>query len=261
VSEIIVQFEEQEGQVYQKTASYNQDTGVFTTDNSNPYNLVTASSSTLPDGVYSVKVLAFDANGASTDKTLQDKITIDTTSPVAPANLQVTAKTPHSVTLNWTGSTSPDTTGYRLYWGTEQGKYTNVRDIGNVTNYTLNGLNPVTTYYFKVIAYDKAGNSSVSSNEVNEKTPAEISGGGAISSGGGSQGGIVESAQAASPQNENKAEGQNEEQKTQTKGKNNLFLVAIIILILGVAGFYYINTHSDKLKKVKFPKLPGLNNK
>jgi len=91
---------------------------------------------------------------------------------------------------------------------------------------------------------------------VEEKTTSALSSG--ISTKTEEPKGIIESAQAASPQEEQKAEEQKEEQKTQTKGKSNLFWIALIILILGVAGYYYYNQNPDKFKNIKFPRLPGI---
>lgn len=58
-----------------------------------------------------------------------------------------------------------DLTGFKIYYGTSSGSYSNVTDVGNVTSYTVANLS-TGTYYFAVTAYDTAGVESAYSNEV-----------------------------------------------------------------------------------------------
>jgi hypothetical protein len=67
--------------------------------------------------------------------------------------------------LAWNASTSANVAGYKLYYGTSSGNYTNNIKVGMVTSYTVSGLAP-RTYYFAVTAYDASGNESGYSNEV-----------------------------------------------------------------------------------------------
>gem|GEM_PF-715447 len=76
-------------------------------------------------------------------------------------------------TLSWTppttredGSALVDLAGYKIYYGTQSGNYTEVVDVptAGVTEYMIEGLAPG-TYYFVVTAYDTAGNESPPSNE------------------------------------------------------------------------------------------------
>ncbi len=69
-------------------------------------------------------------------------------------------------TTNTDGSPA-DVTGYRIYFGTESGRYTNTIDAGNTTTYTLTNLSPG-TYYFAVTAYNASGNESAYSDEVSK---------------------------------------------------------------------------------------------
>jgi hypothetical protein len=71
----------------------------------------------------------------------------------------------YSVALAWVGSTSPVVTGYRVYYGTTCGKYTNSVAAGNVTTRTVTGLAGGVTYFFAVTAYDTNGLESAFSNE------------------------------------------------------------------------------------------------
>ena len=82
-------------------------------------------------------------------------------------------------TLSWTAPTTytdgtPITKmgGYKIYTGTAAGIYSQNIDVGNVTSYTLTGLNGGTTYYFAVTAYDATGNVSGFSNQASKAFPA-----------------------------------------------------------------------------------------
>ncbi len=78
----------------------------------------------------------------------------------------------YDVTLSWDppttnadGTPLTDLAGYKVYYGNASGNYTSNLDVGNVTTYTVTGLQPG-TYYFAVTAYDTSGNESDFSNEV-----------------------------------------------------------------------------------------------
>jgi hypothetical protein len=72
------------------------------------------------------------------------------------------------VTLAWDPNTEPDLAGYKLYYGTLSRNYSEIIDVGNVTNYTAYKLNSGLTYYFAVTAYDPSGYESDYSNEVDK---------------------------------------------------------------------------------------------
>ena len=55
--------------------------------------------------------------------------------------------------------------GYRIYYGTEEGSYENVIDVGNNWEHTVNGLS-AGTYYFVVTTVDTAGRESAYSTEL-----------------------------------------------------------------------------------------------
>lgn len=80
--------------------------------------------------------------------------------------------TTRSVTLSWTpptqntdGSTLTNLSGYRIYYGTSQGNYSNLITINNpgVANYTVDNLAP-NTYYFVSTAVNGQGVESDYSN-------------------------------------------------------------------------------------------------
>jgi hypothetical protein len=83
---------------------------------------------------------------------------------VAMAGLPAMAGT---ASLAWDPVSDTDLAGYRVYYGTSPGSYTQSVDVGNVTQATITGLTDCTNYYFGVKAYDTAANESTSySNQV-----------------------------------------------------------------------------------------------
>ncbi len=58
------------------------------------------------------------------------------------------------VTLAWDANTQPGITGYKIYYGTASGNYTTTLDVGNVTTYTVTGLNSGTNYCFAATCYN-----------------------------------------------------------------------------------------------------------
>jgi len=91
-------------------------------------------------------------------------------------NASLAAAGESSLSIAWSRNTEPDLLGYRLHFGTRPGTYTASRDVGNVTAFTLTGLNSDTTYYLALTALDVWGNESTYSNEV--RAAAEGGGGG-----------------------------------------------------------------------------------
>jgi Fibronectin type III domain len=74
-----------------------------------------------------------------------------------------------TVTLSWSANSESDLAGYRIYFGTSSGEYNapgSPAIIGNLTSYTVAGLQRNTTYFFALSAYDSAGNESPLSVEV-----------------------------------------------------------------------------------------------
>lgn len=77
-----------------------------------------------------------------------------------------------SVTLAWDANSEPDLAGYRVYYGTRAGIYSNTIDVGNVTSVSVPSLQPGQRYYFAVVAYNTSGLSSPYSDEVDALIPA-----------------------------------------------------------------------------------------
>jgi len=71
-----------------------------------------------------------------------------------------------SATLAWNPSLSTNVAGYKIYYGGASEVYTNIINVGNVTNATIFGLTAGATYYFALTAYDSLANQSGFSTEV-----------------------------------------------------------------------------------------------
>ena len=78
---------------------------------------------------------------------------------------------PGKATLTWDapktnvdGTPINDLAGYKIYFGSEPGKFSHVIDVGNVTNFEITNL-PSGEFYCAATAYDTSGNESTLSNE------------------------------------------------------------------------------------------------
>jgi hypothetical protein len=88
------------------------------------------------------------------------------------AFIQIPAFAAQKVSLEWQPSTSSYVAGYKVYYGTVPGNYTNIVSVGNLTQATVQGLTEGVTYYFAVTAYDVTDLESDFSNEVSYSVPA-----------------------------------------------------------------------------------------
>jgi hypothetical protein len=70
-----------------------------------------------------------------------------------------------SVKLAWDPNPEPNIAGYRIYYGSQSGVYSNSVDTGPSTEVTLTSLAKGTTYYIVVTAYNSAGYESLPSGE------------------------------------------------------------------------------------------------
>lgn len=80
------------------------------------------------------------------------------------------------VTLAWDANTETNLTGYKVYYGTTPGTYSNSVPVGLQSSYTVSGLQPG-TWYFAVTALNAAGESAYSNqvSRVVDTTPPVIS--------------------------------------------------------------------------------------
>ena len=85
----------------------------------------------------------------------------------------VTGTTAHSVSLNWTASTSSNVTGYNIYRSTTAGgSYTKLNSTPvSGTGYTDTAVQAGQTYYYVCTAVDSGSNESVYSNQAQGTVP------------------------------------------------------------------------------------------
>lgn len=85
-----------------------------------------------------------------------------------------------ATTVNTDGTPLTDLAGYKIYYGTAPGNYTQVINAGNVNTFQVTNLTGGTTYFFAISAYDITGNEGPLSNEASraipDTTPPVISG-------------------------------------------------------------------------------------
>ena len=73
----------------------------------------------------------------------------------------------YNLNLEWNPSSSPGISGYRIYYGSSSGNFTNTITLGNISNGTVPGLTGGIAYYFAVTSVDTNGVESIFSNELN----------------------------------------------------------------------------------------------
>ena len=78
----------------------------------------------------------------------------------------VSNSNPIGITLAWDPNSEPDLAGYKLYIGTSSGNYTQTRNLGLTTQYTISDLIGGPPYFFALKAYNQNGILSGFSGEV-----------------------------------------------------------------------------------------------
>ena len=93
----------------------------------------------------------------------------DTTAPPSPPQNVAAQTGPTTIALTWDANPEADIEGYKVHYDTDAAgyPYATSTDVGNVTSYTLTGLNTGATYYPAVSAYDLARNESWVSSDAN----------------------------------------------------------------------------------------------
>ncbi|MBX3043687.1 MAG: T9SS type A sorting domain-containing protein [Candidatus Kapabacteria bacterium] len=119
--------------------------------------------------------MRFDASNAD-EKQVSRQINVpDNVPPSAPTGLQVVSSENGTIVLSWNPNSEADLFGYELYYdndgsgapysGTDADQGISPINVGNVTTYTLTGLDPNKVYYFALKAFDTRPNYSPYSNE------------------------------------------------------------------------------------------------
>lgn len=80
-----------------------------------------------------------------------------------------------SINLAWNANPEPDIAGYKVYYGTASHLYSEVQDVGNVTEASVSNLMMGTTYYFVLTAYDSNTFESTNSDEISQMAGASES--------------------------------------------------------------------------------------
>ncbi|MFD2612477.1 fibronectin type III domain-containing protein [Paenibacillus gansuensis] len=103
------------------------------------------------------------------------KGTPDYTPPSAVGTLTASTAGSHRIGLSWTAIANQGVAEYKIYRSTSAGftpSAANFVGFSNRAGYTDRGLNPSTTYYYKVSALDEAGNEGAYSSQASAATAA-----------------------------------------------------------------------------------------
>jgi hypothetical protein len=131
-----------------------------------------ADTQVVEDTTYTYRILAFNSGGDSAPSNEASVTTPDLTIPTAPSGLQATALSATQARLAWIDN-SYNEAGFKVERKTGAGgAWAQVGTAAaDATSWTDTGLAETTTYYFRVLAYDNAGDSGYS-NEAPVTTPA-----------------------------------------------------------------------------------------
>ncbi|MDQ3065386.1 MAG: carboxypeptidase regulatory-like domain-containing protein [bacterium] len=146
-------------------------TRLINTDTTTPYS-ISVESSTLTAGLNTLLMRAYDVAGnTSSDSVVvnvQTGTVQDTVAPSTPTSLRADADAHNRVTFTWSAST--DNVGVAGYYVYRDGVA--LGEVGSGTTYVDNTVVANTTYSYKTIAFDAAGNNSGFSEYVPVTTPA-----------------------------------------------------------------------------------------
>jgi hypothetical protein len=93
-----------------------------------------------------------------------------TTPPTSPTGLAVQSAAYNSVVLGWIDNSSNET-GFKVERSTDGAAFTQIATVGaDVKAYSDGSVSPLSTYYYRVLAFNSVGNSSYSST-INVRTP------------------------------------------------------------------------------------------
>ena len=96
-------------------------------------------------------------------------LTVNPVLPPQPDGVNIIAAAASSLTVTWTKVTADELNGYKIYYNTVNNPATATLDKvvdPTVKTHTIIGLNPMTTYYVWVTAYNNAGESELNNNNM-----------------------------------------------------------------------------------------------
>ena len=228
-----------------------QDAVVWIMDNNNgelhAYSALSLSTELWNSGAGSIATVKFStpdiANGEVFVGTQNGLQVFGLTGPGSPAqapntvsNLSAEALSGSSVELDWTDSTqSPNfATNYAIQESADNVNFTTVANAGQEsTTYTVTGLSPSTTYYFRIVSSNSAGSSSPSSSVMvtttnqTGQTPTAPIGLGAVPASGSEV--YLNWTNTAN----------NETGFTLTRATDSLFTQNVVVQNIAAAPFYY----------------------
>ena len=137
-------------------------TSGFTQIAVNAANDVTYSAAGLASGTrYYFRVRAYNSGGNSAYSNTANAVTKDTI-PAAPTSLTATAASDTQINLAWAQAMANED-GFKIFRSSDGTNYTQVATVGiNAVSYSNTGLSGNRTYWYKVAAYNTAGNSAYS---------------------------------------------------------------------------------------------------
>ncbi|MCP4137737.1 MAG: hypothetical protein GY754_42630 [bacterium] len=122
-----------------------------------------------PGTLYRYRVRAYNADGNSSYSTSESTTTPDV-APDAPASLLAASVSAAEISLSWIDSANNET-GFRIERSPDGSSFTEIGTVSaNTTSYADSGVSPDSSYYYRVRAYNAAGDSSYS-NTANATTP------------------------------------------------------------------------------------------
>jgi len=124
-----------------------------------------------PNTTYCYRVRAYNRTGNSAYSNVLTITTLPVI-PFVPTNLKITPVSSNQINLSWCDN-SDNEMGFRIERKTEGKEYEEIYlTLANVTTYQDKALEPNTTYFYRVRAYNQAGNSSYSNEQ--ETTTMDI---------------------------------------------------------------------------------------
>ncbi|NLY43091.1 MAG: PKD domain-containing protein, partial [Clostridiaceae bacterium] len=112
-----------------------------------------------------VRAIALDPAGNTSDGTPVRTYEIDNQGPSKITGLNATPRTT-SVLLRWNDVPDLDFSYFQVEKRDSEGNFQSIGTVSTELGYNVTGLEPETTYIFRVVAYDRVGNRGIASDEV-----------------------------------------------------------------------------------------------